>query len=167
MPDPIWSKVDLPPSLPMPIFTSTERFEAERVRALAIYCSDGRWGSAFDEFCHRSLNIPNYDRFAVPGGPAWITRIDPDDVDLYRAAHGQLEYLIRTHGLDRIVLITHWGCGFYREHLKQDDQQCLPAQIKDVKKAAATLREWFKGIKVEGFIASRNGSVMTFHAIDV
>ena len=51
-------KVELPPSLPITRFVSTECWNPQRVGALAIYCSDGRWGDAFDEFCHRSLNIP-------------------------------------------------------------------------------------------------------------
>jgi hypothetical protein len=33
------------------------RWHAERIGALAVYCSDGRWGEAFDEFCHRHLQL--------------------------------------------------------------------------------------------------------------
>src|SRR5216110_1494616 len=69
---PTWTGVDLGPDLPMPVFTSTEAWHAQRIGALAMYCSDGRWGEAFDEFCHKHLRIPRYDRWAVPGGPAWI-----------------------------------------------------------------------------------------------
>jgi hypothetical protein len=166
MADTDWNSIEMPPSLPMAVFTSSEPWEAQRVGALAIYCSDGRWGDAFDEFCHRSLLIPHYDRFAVPGGPAWITQIDSDLPDLYRPAHGQLEYLVRAHELERIVLITHWGCGFYRQRLKQDESHCLPAQFADVKQAAAALRGWFSGIKVEGYLAMHSGNVMTFHGVE-
>lgn len=161
-----FAKLELPPSLPMSIFTSTERWQAERVGAMAIYCSDGRWGDACDEFCHRSLLIPHYDRFAVPGGPAWITQIC-EQSDLGRAAREQLEFLVRAHELDRIVLITHFGCAFYAERLKQDEQHCLPAQFEDVKKAAAALRGWFKEIKVEGYLAMRNAAVISFHRLEV
>ena len=66
------ARVELPPDLPMPVFTSTSSFEIARVHALALYCSDGRYGDAFDDFCHRRLDIPRYDRLAVPGGPAWL-----------------------------------------------------------------------------------------------
>ena len=65
-------KIDLGPDLPLAVFTSTEHWHPERIGALAIYCSDGRWGEAFDEFCHRHLQIPRYDRLAVAGGPAWL-----------------------------------------------------------------------------------------------
>jgi len=53
-----WSSVELGPELPMAIFTSTERWIPERIGAVAIYCSDGRWGEGFDEFCHKHLQIP-------------------------------------------------------------------------------------------------------------
>src|SRR3954471_2525665 len=79
-------------SLLPPSFVSSETWNDRRIRALAMYCSDGRWGDAFDEFCHRSLMIPRYDRFAVPGGPAWLTSSQPthtphpaDDASLHRA----------------------------------------------------------------------------------
>jgi hypothetical protein len=66
------------PALPLPPerFASHEPWNEQRIRALAMYCSDGRWGDAFDEFCHRSLQIPRYDRFAVPGGPAWLVALE-------------------------------------------------------------------------------------------
>lgn len=158
--------VQLPPTLPMSIFTSTERWQPERVGALAIYCSDGRWGDAFDEFCHRSLLIPHYDRFAVPGGPAWIAQMDPEAPDAFRAAHEQLEFLVRSHELDRIVLITHWGCAFYRERLKLDDRRCLASQFADLKKAAAALQGWFKQIKIESYLAMRAEESLTFHRVN-
>src|SRR5216684_6371639 len=63
---------ELAPDLPGPVFYCTESWHAERIGAGAIYCSDGRWGEAFDEFCHRHLQIPRYDRLAVAGGPAWL-----------------------------------------------------------------------------------------------
>ena len=58
------------------LFTSRHPWNPERIGALAIYCSDGRWGEAFDEFCHEGLRIPRYDRFAVPGGPLWLVMRD-------------------------------------------------------------------------------------------
>lgn len=65
-----WSSVELGPDLPMAVFTSTERWNTERIGAIAIYCSDGRWGEGFDEFCHKHLQLPRYDRLALAGGPA-------------------------------------------------------------------------------------------------
>jgi len=137
------------------------------VGALAIYCSDGRFGESFDQFCHHALHIPRYDRFAVPGGPAWINQIDTDLPDLYSAAKGQLDYLVRTHELTRIVLITHFACGFYKDPLKRDAMDCLPLQAADVKRAAQTLRQWFDGISIDGYLAMRTDAIVTFHPLSL
>src|SRR5215470_13688574 len=67
-----WARIELGPELPIAVFTSAEVWHPERIGALAIYCSDGRWGEAFDEFCHKHLQIPRYDRMAIAGGPAWL-----------------------------------------------------------------------------------------------
>src|SRR5689334_4966305 len=53
-------------------FVSSVPFEADRIGAAAIYCSDGRYGDQMDEFLHLGLGFPRYDRFAVPGGAACL-----------------------------------------------------------------------------------------------
>ena len=162
-----WTSIELPPDLPMPAFTSTEVWNDKRIGALAVYCSDGRWGEAFDEFCHRGLAIPRYDRFAVPGGPAWFAHDDESHPELFKAAHQQIDFLVRTHGLDRVVLFTHWGCGFYRERSAgKAARDAWPEQLEDVRTAATTLNLWFPKIQVESYLAMRIGSQMSFHRLD-
>src|SRR4051794_30188029 len=53
-------------------YTSRLPFDARRVGAAAVYCSDGRFGEQMDEFLHDGLGLPRYDRVAVPGGAACI-----------------------------------------------------------------------------------------------
>ena len=98
----------------------------EEIGALALYCSDGRWGEAFDDFCHKHLQIPRYDRWAVPGGPGCLVR--PDAGPGYcQAAREQLDFLVRVHKLEQLVLITHYGCAYYGHRLEQSAKECLPA----------------------------------------
>src|SRR5713101_8715381 len=101
--DILWTTIKLGPELPMAVFTSTEAWNPERIGALALYCSDGRWGEAFDEFCHKRLQIPRYDRLAVAGGPAWLVSQDKDPCGLVDAAREQLSLLVRVHEVERIV----------------------------------------------------------------
>jgi hypothetical protein len=145
------------------LFESSHVWNPERIGALAIYCSDGRWGEAFDVFCHEGLQIPRYDRFAVPGGPAWLTLRDVSLLRPYDAARTQLDFLVRAHRLERIVLITHYGCAFYAELLGQDADGCLTAQEEDLRTAAGTLRGWFAGMQVETYVAMRSGDGLSFH----
>ena len=39
-----WDTIELTPDLPLSVFTSMESWHHERIGALALYCSDGRWG---------------------------------------------------------------------------------------------------------------------------
>jgi hypothetical protein len=148
-------------------FESTHTWTPERIRALAIYCSDGRWGEAFDEFCHESLGIPRYDRFAVPGGPVWLTLRDVTLMAPYDAARAELDFLVRAHELERIVLITHYGCAVYAHLLDRDPEGCLPAQEEDLRTAANTIRAWFAGIEVDAYVAMREGARLYFRPLPV
>jgi hypothetical protein len=159
-----WGGVRLGPSLPMPVYTSLEVWNPDRIGALALYCSDGRWGEAFDDFCHRKLLIPRYDRWAVPGGPAWLAARASDD--FAQAAREQLDFLVRVHELERIILITHYGCAYYGEALHQGPEECLPEQMDDVRSAVEALRDWFPDVTAEGYLAMRSGNCLSFHRVE-
>lgn len=161
-----WARVELMPDLPMAHYTAQETWHAERIGALTMYCCDGRWGEAFDEFCHRSLLIPRYDRFAVPGGPAWLVRPEPSLAGVQYLAREQLGFLVRAHDLERIVLITHFGCAFYHDLLGLDAYASLPIQVADVRLAMERVAQWFPGVTVEGFLAMREGNRLTFRPIE-
>jgi hypothetical protein len=148
-----------------PCFTSAALWNPQRVGALVLYCSDGRWGEAFDEFCHHRLLIPRYDRWAVPGGPACLLPGGSGD-GFCRGSWEQVGFLVRAHGLRRVVLIAHHGCAYYAELLGQGPDGCLPAQADDLRTAAAALREWFRGIGVEAYLALRRGDRLSFHRVD-
>jgi hypothetical protein len=160
-----WDTIELAPDLPPSVFASTERWHPERIGALALYCSDGRWGEAFDEFCHKHLQIPRYDRWAVPGGPAWLVAPESGG-DLHRAAREQLDFLVRVHELQQIVVITHFGCAHYGHRLQKPPKECLPAQAEDVRRAKATLLRWYPDIRVDTYLAMRTGNLLSFHGLN-
>jgi hypothetical protein len=145
-------------SLLPPTFVSSEPWNERRIRALAMYCSDGRWGDAFDEFCHERLHIPRYDRFAVPGGPASLAE---DSAEVWE----QLGLLVKAHELQRIVLISHFGCAAYMHKLGGDAHACLPRQVEDLEWAAELIRTRFPQVAVESFVAMRDGGRISFHRV--
>lgn len=159
-----WDSIELTPDLPLSVFTSMEPWHNERIGALALYCSDGRWGEAFDEFCHKHLLIPRYDRWAVPGGPAWLAASDESSA-LHQAAREQLDFLVRIHELEQVVLITHFGCAYYGHRLKKTATECLDAQHADVRAAMKTLHRWYPDISVEAYLAMRHGRLLSFHRL--
>jgi carbonic anhydrase-like protein len=156
--------IALGPDLPMAVFTSGKRWNPDRIGALALYCSDGRWGEAFDEFCQRHLQIPRYDRWAVPGGPAWLAPSN-EEAGFVQTAREQLNFLVQVHQLERIVVITHYGCAYYGRRLGQAPEECLAAQIEDAHLALATLRGWYPEMAVEAYLAMRSESSLSFHGL--
>ena len=70
------------------------------------------------------------------------------------------------HELKRIVLITHWGCRYYADKYAAAAKEAFERQKSDVHSAARTLREWFKGISVDSYLAMQNGRLMSFHRLN-
>jgi hypothetical protein len=148
-----------------PAFACRATWNGERIAGLAVYCSDGRWGEAFDEFCQEHLRMPRFDRWAVPGGPMALVPSE-HNADYCRATWEQLDFLARLHALRRIILITHHGCAAYGARLGQDPEGCLPTQLADLHTAGEALREWFSAVRVETYLAMREGSRISFYTAD-
>ena len=108
--------------------------------------------------------IPRYDRWAVPGGPAWLVQRDGGS-HLYQATREQLDFLVRVHELERVILIAHYGCAFYRELLHQEPDACLPTQTTDLHAAARNLSSGFPGLQVETYLAVQKGKTISFHEV--
>src|SRR5439155_15244657 len=98
-------------------------------------------------------------------GPAWLAA-PGDGSDLYQTAREQIDFLVRVHELERIVLITHFGCAYYGHRLRKAPKECVPAQAEDVRTAKAALRRWYPDIGVETYLAMRHGNVLSFHRLD-
>jgi hypothetical protein len=141
------------------VFESSHRFESMRIQAVAVYCSDGRFGESFDDLLHVGLQLPRYDRLAVPGGPAGLAR----HFKLYREEEGvvsQLRFLIEVHRIERVVLIAHEGCAFYLQRLNVSSIQLESQQRDDVRKAIARVRSLRRDLQVDAFFARiRDGRV--------
>jgi hypothetical protein len=141
-------------------YESSVRFDALRIRAAAVYCSDGRLGDQFDELMHLALELPRYDRLAVPGGAACLA----SHFSAYHEEEGvveQLRFLVHVHGLERVVLIAHEGCAFYTERLHVSRLQLESQQHEDIKKAVRRVRSIRSGLFVQAFFVriARSGAV--------
>ena len=147
-------------------YKSAVPYDRTRIHAAAIYCSDGRVGEQFDDFVQNGLQLPRYDRVALPGGPACLA----DHPQAHLQAQGvvdELKFLIEVHGLKRIVLIAHEGCAFYTTRLELKDRRLEILQRADLVRAAAAVRR-ITGIEtVEGYYAHHVGGSVGFESIEV
>src|ERR1700744_379954 len=115
----------------IPAYHSPLPFDADRIRAAAVHCSDGRFGEHIDDFLHNVLGLPKYDRLAVPGGAACLA----GHFATYReeeALAEQLRFLIAAHQITRVVLIAHEGCAYYLERLHVSPLQLRGKQLADL-----------------------------------
>ena len=128
-------------------------FDDRRIGAAAIYCSDGRFGEQMDEFLQEGLAVPRYDRLAVPGGAACLA----GHTCAYHekgALERQLNFLIREHGLRRIILIAHDGCAFYRD-IFLGSRTLEEQQANDLDAAASVIRMHHAGVEIETYFARK------------
>ncbi len=137
------------------VYESPLRFDENRIRAAAVYCSDGRFGEHVDDFLKNALKLPRYDRLAVPGGAACLA----GHLFAYREEWGlveQLHFLIRAHALERLVLIAHQDCAFYSEHMRVSSVPLETRQREDLQTAAGRIRSFAPGLLVEIFFARKH-----------
>jgi len=158
------------PAAPAPkqeaAFLSSHAVDEAQVDTLAIHCCDGRLASHFEDFLVRSLGLARCDRLAVPGGPALLA----GRLSAHWEASGvenQVRFLVETHELRRVVLIAHQGCRYYPRRLGLAPAACQPAQIEDLKKAAATLKRVGERLEVQAFYAEPRADGVWFEPVDL
>jgi hypothetical protein len=145
------------PASPAPPFLSPLPFVHERIGAAAVYCSDGRYGEAMDQFLHDGLGLPHYDRVAIPGGAACLAG-NLLDMRERGALDRQLKFLVESHTLSRLVLIAHSDCGFYKHHVHPSKLRQTPLeqlQFADLATVAAQLRDFRRDLQVDAYFARR------------
>lgn len=149
-----------------PVFESSVAFEHGRIKAAAVYCSDGRFGEQFDDFLHNALRLPRYDRVAVPGGPACLA----EHFATYRqgdAVAAQLEFLIDVHQVKRVILIAHEGCAFYTQLLQISPIALKQQQLEDITKAAIRVQQFASDLVVETYFAHMQNNRVIFERIAI
>src|SRR6185436_13996647 len=120
---------------PEHVYDSVVPYEAARIHAAALYCSDGRIGNQIDDFLQQGLRLPRYDRLACPGGPAALSGA----LSAFwegRGVEDQLRFLLGVHDLQHMVLIAHAGCAYYGQRLGLAPEEAVRRQRADLTHAA-------------------------------
>lgn len=139
-------------------------YTTERIGAAAVYCSDGRLGGSFDEFLQNGLGLPRYDRLAVPGGAACLA----GHLSTHREEEGvveQLRFLIHIHRIERVVLIAHQNCAFYRDRLFVGDADLEARQSTDLAAAARRIADYGPHLEIEAHFAYLEGERIAFRPL--
>lgn len=141
-------------------------YEASRLRAAAVYCSDGRVGEHFDDFLHQGLKLPRYDRVALPGGPGCLAghteaRLEQEGVI------GELQFLVEAHDVQKVVLIQHDACAFYAQRIRVEPERMPSLQRADLVRAAFQIRRVCSKLEILAFQARLVNGAMTFAQIEI
>lgn len=145
---------------------STIPYDARRIHAAAVYCSDGRVGEQFDEFLQQGLGLPRYDRVALPGGPACLAGHEQAHLE-ESGVVDELKFLVEVHKLSRVVLIAHQGCAFYGSRLALEEPRLELVQRADLVRAAAYVHRVTGIDHIEGYYARLREGHIEFEAVEV
>jgi hypothetical protein len=138
--------------MPRTPFIASTPYEAAHPNALALYCSDGRFTHSVEELL-RSLGHARLDTLTMPGGPGlfnlWIAGMN-DSTAIAAAAR----FLIEGHRLQRVIVIAHDGCGYYRKHFPgHPPAEVRQRQEDDLRIASRALEHIRSGVRVDAFYA--------------
>jgi hypothetical protein len=147
-------------------YHSSVKYEAARIHAAALYCSDGRLGEHFDDFLQNGLSLPRYDRLCLPGGPACLAG-HPQAYLEEQGVVDELQFLVEVHKLKRIVLIAHQGCAFYGTRLELKEPRLELLQRADLVRAAAFVHRVTSLDAIEGYYARHVDGHVLFESVEV
>lgn len=143
-------------------YASRLPYDATRIRAAAVYCSDGRIGEHFDDFLQNGLSLPRYDRVALPGGPGCLAS-HPEAMLEEQGVVDELKFLVEVHGLKRVVLIAHENCAFYTTRLKLTEPRLELVQKADLVRAAAYVHRVTGLNQIEAYFARLRADDQSIH----
>jgi hypothetical protein len=141
-------------------------YERTRIRAAAIYCSDGRIGEHFDDFLQNGLGLPRYDRVALPGGPACLAGHPQAHLE-EQGVVDELQFLVEVHALNRIVLVAHEACAFYGTRLELRERRLELVQRADLVRAAAFVARVTGIERIEAYFARHVDDRIVFESVEV
>ena len=139
-------------------------YEPARIHAAAIYCSDGRVGEHFDDFLQNGLELPRYDRLALPGGPACLAGHTEAHIE-EQGVIDELNFLVDVHKLERVVLIAHQGCAFYGTRLDLPAAFTEHQQMVDLIKASRFIQRITTIRQVDAYMLRLNENKVRFEEV--
>lgn len=139
----------------MPTYLATSKINRADAEVLVVHCSDHRFQAGMREFLNEGLKLgENYDLLALPGGPQCLTLVEY--LPKFAWASGRwFRFLVENHELNRLVLLAHQDCGWYKSlplhlHSSAEPRQ---RQEEDLRRAHRSLMREFPHLQVELYYA--------------
>ncbi len=137
---------------------------------LAVHCGDHRFQAGFHEFLNQGLNLnENYHLLVLPGGPQSLTLVEYLPKFSW-ASWKWLRFFAEQHDIQRLILIQHQDCGWYKAlplHLHASPEP-RARQEEDLRRVTAALEKDFPHFRVELYYAGWDASDrVTVEAIQV
>ncbi len=140
-------------------------FDKSHPDALAVYCSDGRFTDAVEELVH-GLGHPRLDVLCMPGGPALLD-LGSASFSALEAVRTSASFLIRAHKTKHVVLITHEGCGYYKERYRfETPEEIVKQQEADLRIAADWVLGQHPDVTIATFFAKPESGKIAFQEIE-
>ena len=144
----------------MPAFKSSLKVNGAKADTLVVHCSSHRVQAALGEFLNKGLDLKgNYELLALPGGPQCLTLVEY--LPKYSwAVTKWVRFLVEAHELNRVVLIAHQDCGWYKQlpfHLfgSSDPRQ---RQEDDLRRVRSAMARDFPHLRVDLYFAGWDDS---------
>lgn len=147
-------------------YTSPVKFIDDTIHAAAVFCSDGRFSEHTNEFLINGLGLKRCDLVVLPGGPARLIGLGQSSIEK-RTVLAELKFLVDAHKLNRIILIQHESCAFYKHHTKLEGDALRPRQAADLREAVRTITATTGKIDIECYHARPTPDGMTFLPVEL
>lgn len=119
-------------------------------QAVIVHCSDHRFQQGFREFLSEGLGLGSYALLSIPGGGHFSSMGDllPK---FAKVGLQSLKFLIRRTGANRIILIAHDDCLYFKEYLQfyLPERDLNEKQLTNLRRARGVLLDWFPQARVE------------------
>jgi hypothetical protein len=133
----------------------SSKIKREETNVLAIHCGDYRFQEAFHEFLNSSLKLDgNYDLMVIPGGPLSLTLFEYLPKFQW-ASWKWLRFFAEQHKIQRLILIQHQDCAFYRTmplHLHSSPEP-RQRQEQDLRRVKEAMKRDLPRLAVEAYYA--------------
>jgi len=124
---------------------------------IVIYCSDPRVVRWFHDknFCKKLDLAEAHSVIAETGGIKFFL-----NEGLMASLFKQLKILIGHFSPEKIVLLNHLDCGYYKSLEFTDLGKMREEMIKDIQLAAREIKDQFSDILIEGYILNHDDGTL-------